>query len=204
MWLWNIVKLYESKKAPYGALYHVWFQNKSKLYESKNMYLHRNKCSMPSNIPRLVFFKSSKVNVMFLFIILSPPWLRPAAEAYETVWTISQSLPNLHAYLLHVLWVVGCLFTWSSGAAQSPRISIVRYTTSDATEICPQRLSNPVLSIWMCHKSTRNVTSDSIFWENWKTWKWTVLSWLYFTQALFSLCYLSVFHHGSAIAQMGT
>ena len=44
-----------------------------------------------------------------LFIILSPFLLRPAPWAYETVWLVLQSLPNLHTHLLHAYQAVGCI-----------------------------------------------------------------------------------------------
>ena len=62
------------------------------------------------------------------------PWV------YETVWTVLQSLPNLHTHLLHAQQAVGCVWTLSppSRVAYSQRLSMVRYTIGTATEFDPR------------------------------------------------------------------
>ena len=69
---------------------------------------------------------------------MSPSNLRPAPWTYETVWTVSQSLLNLHTHLLHAQWVVGCVCSLSLLEQPSYRINIFRYTTS-TTAVRPQQ-----------------------------------------------------------------
>ena len=67
------------------------------------------------------------------------PQLRPAPRAYETVWTVLQSLFNLHTHLLHAQRAAGCVCWLNLPGQPTVRdLSIVRYTT--ATKFDPSRI----------------------------------------------------------------
>ena len=78
-------------------------------------------------------------NVMLLFIVLYIlSRLRPAPWAYETVWTVLQSLLNLHTCCMPSEQQVVSVHLIPQGNPQcSQRLSMVRFTTGTATEFDP-------------------------------------------------------------------